>query len=231
MNNTIVKKILFALGVLVSLVVLSILFLLVSTLKKSPPESQVTRVTPPKDSTTVLIESVEPVVAIQLTPGSAQKFSIVLDPSVDIEGVRVSVTSAPVSNLLQKSSFPITTSVNNNILTATTNYPITPVTAYTLTLIYQGKAILQQSYLSAPADPTPVPTNNSALSAFLPYSTLNYLLEYNKSQNVYIVHFKYDLSSKKDLSTQLSEAKKNAFNFIQSKGVDPSTITIIYSNK
>jgi len=227
-NNPVLKKIFFAFGVFLMLIVLSVIFLFISTLKKPtqqiPEKKPVTQV----DISTPLVNSVLPPVTKLLETGKIQTFTSTLDPTIEVSDVKVTLSSSPPSNASAKSVVPTTTSLEGKVLVTTTSVPIEPSTTYTLMLLYKGKIILSQAYLSAHPIETPIPTNNPTLSTYLPYETLNYLLVYNAEKNAYVMHFKYDPNSSKDLNTQFEEAKTNTNNFIVGKGIDVTTITIDY---
>ena len=227
-NNPTIKKALFVLGVFAMLIFLSILFLFVSTFKKTAPVPKEAVPVTQVDTTTPLAYTVKPLSTQQLIAGQVQVFTITLDPSVDATSVRASVSSSPPSDASAKTLIPTTINVSGQRLEITTKIPTDPYTTYTLTLLYRSRIILQQAYLSTPAVETPIPTNNPTLSSFLPYSTLNYILDFNKEQNIYVMHFKYNPNSSKDLSTQFNDAKTSANNFILGKGIDIKSITINY---
>ncbi len=227
-NNPLFKKLMFALGVVIMLILLSVVFLFISSFKKPPPspvkEKPVTQV----DITTPLVVTAEPPVTKQLIVGEVQVFAVELDTSVNVSDVRATVSSSPPSDASAKSVVPTTTVIQGQKIILTTAVPTEPVTTYTLTLIYKGRVLLSQAYLSTTPAITPIPTNNPVLATHLPYETLNYILTYSKERNVYEMHFKYNPSSEKDMTTQFEEAKVNANNFIIGKGIDIKTITIEY---
>ena len=228
MKNPFFKKIIFALGVLAMLIFLSVTFLFVSSLKKPTPapmrEKPVTQV----DIATPLVATVDPPVTKQLEAGLIQAFTVELDPSINLSQIRATVSSSPPSDASAKSVVPTTTTIKGQKITLTTTVPVQPTTTYTLSVIFQGRTILSQAYLSTPPAVTPVATNNPALATHLPYETLSYILTYSKERNVYEMHFKYNPSSEKDMTTQFEEAKTNTNNFITGKGIDIKTITIEY---
>lgn len=230
MKKTAVRKILFALGVIVSLVALTVLFLFVSTLKKTPPPQTDTKKAP-RDTTSSLVKKVLPESTMLLNPGRAQAFTITLDPSLDPQTITFKLTSSPPSDASKTKDVGLSPSYKNATITLVTTSQIEPSTTYILTLFLRGGTIFRQAYLSSPFAPTPVQSNNASLSSFLPYETLNYRLEFNKEQNIYVMHFKYDANSKEDLSTQFNNSKTNADEFIESKGIDTTTVTIKYLYK
>jgi hypothetical protein len=201
--------------------------LFVSTLKKTPPTPE-KKQTLRRDITTIFVREVSPPPTQTLVAGQLQKFTVTLDASVDVGKLRINIVSSPPSDISSQSPVPFTKGFSGRKLEISTTQTTLPVTTYTITLAYNDKVILQQSYLSSPEAPTPVANNNVSLSQFLPYETLNYLLEYNKGRNIYIVHVRYDPNSKKDLTTQFNDAKSNANNFIESRGVDLKSIVIEY---
>ncbi len=229
-NNSLIKKGLFAVGVFAALVFLTFLFLFLSSLKKTPT-------TPEKkpslrgDVTTSFIKSFSPPSNILLTAGKVQKFTIFLASPIDPNLLQIKAASSSPSDISNNISVPIKKNTNNNSIEFTTTQPLSPVTTYSITITYKGQLLLQQSYLTSSYTPTPIPTNNPTLSSFLPYETLNYSLEFNKEQNIYIMHFKYNPNSNTDMTTQFNEAKTQTNKFIQGKGIDPLTVIIKYSYK
>jgi hypothetical protein len=106
--------------------------------------------------------------------------------------------------------------------------PIVPQSEYYLTIADKqtGQTLSQTNYLSGDLQPTSVPSNNETLKKYLPYETNSYMLEYLSNQNLYIFHFKYDPSSSLPLDQQYENAKAQAVQFIESKGVDINSIII-----
>lgn len=231
MKQTFIKKLIYIVGVFVSLVILVVLFLFVSSLKKSPPPPQPAAQKVPKDTTTQLIKTVLPDSSQTLVPSQSQTFTITLDPSLDPSTIQAKLTASPPSNAAEKTDVPIAVTRESNRLILTTTNPILPVSTYTLTLLLRGQIILQQSFLSASISPTPLPTNNTVLSQYLPHETLIYLLEYDKDQNVYLMHFKYDAASPDSFTDQFEKAERSANEYIAGKGIDTTTVSIKYLYK
>jgi hypothetical protein len=231
MKQSFIKKIMYVVGVLASLVVLAVLFLFISSLKK--PSQTPTPVTQkvPKDTTTQLIKAVLPDSSQSLTPSQNQTFTITLDPSLDPNAIQPKLTVSPPSNAAKKTDVPLTATHENNRLVLATTQPILPTSTYTLTLTLRGQIILQQSFLSAAPSPTPLPANNTMLSRFLPHETHIYLLEFDRDQNIYLMHFKYDAGSPESFTDQFEKAKRSTNEFISSKGIDPATVIIKYLYK
>lgn len=231
MKQTFLKKSMYVAGIAISLVVLTILFLLVSSLKKPAVTPKPGAQKIPKDTTTSLVKAVLPDPSQALTPSQNQTFTITLDPALDPKAIEAKITSSPPSNAAEKTDVPFVLSRQGNTLTLTTNSPIRSVTTYTLVLRLRGQVILQQSFLSSSVSPTPLPTNNTALSQYLPHETHIYLLEYDRDQNIYLAHFKYDASSPDSFTDQFEKAKKSANEFIAGKGIDVTTVSIKYLYK
>lgn len=231
MRNPLIKKLTYGFGVLIALILLTALFLLVSSLKKTPQPTKQTQQRVPKDTTTQLVKGVLPPSSELLTPLQKQTFIVTLDPALNPESVKASLAASSPSDASQKTDTPLTVSTQKNKLILTTTRPTEAFSTYTLTLTLRGQIILQQSFLSSAVSPTPLPSNNAALSQYLPHETLGYLLEYSKEENLYLVHFKYDSYSPDSFTAQLDKAKKNANEFIQSKNIDLSTVSIKYLYK
>jgi hypothetical protein len=227
-NNQIVRKILFVIGVIVMLALLSILFLFLSSFKKPQENKNNKKPVTQVDVITNLVIATDPPVTKQLEAGSIQTFTITLDPSIVAGEVKVTLSSSPPSDASAKSVVPTQITVTGQKITLTTSAPIEPYTTYTLFALYKGRSILSQAYLSTPPKATPIPSNNPTLASQLPYETLTYILTYNKERNIYEMHFKYDPNSSKDLTAQFNEAKTNVNSFITGKGIDVNTIKIDY---
>ncbi len=231
MKQPLLKKLMYAAGVFVSLIVLTVLFLFVSSLKKSPPKPQPSVQKVPRDTTTKLIKEVAPDPFQALTPSQNQTFTVTLDPALDSSKIQTKLTLSPPSNAAEKIEIPLVVNRQENKLILTTTTPIEPVSTYTLTLLLRGQVILQQSFLSAAASPTPLPVNNTALSQHLPHETHIYLLEYDRDENIYLMHFKYDAASPDSFTDQFEKAKKSTNEYIAGKNIDTSTVTIKYLYK
>jgi hypothetical protein len=95
-----------------------------------------------------------------------------------------------------------------------------------ITDIATNKIILSKTYISDIPTPTPVSNNNKELIPYLPYQTPRFLLEYNATLNIYIFHFFVDPNGTDDLGKEFYTAKADAIKFIQSKGIDPTTLVI-----
>lgn len=230
MNRPIVKRLLYISGVVVALIALTVLFLLVSSIKKPPQEIPTSSKKVPNDKTTTLVKNITPPSILLLPSGKAQTFLITLDPSLDPAAIKPVLTASSPSNASVSTPVAFTPSYGKNTLSITTNAVLEQSTIYVLTLSLRGTDIFRVSYLSS--NPTPTkPINNPTLSTYLPYETLSYRLEFDKELNTYIMHFKYDPNSKDELSLQFNTAKQNANEYIKSKGVDPSTIVIRYLYK
>lgn len=231
MKQPFLKKLIHIAGVFVSLVLLTALFLLVSSLKKSPPQQQPSTQKVPRDTTTQLVKEVTPDPFQALVPMQNQTFIITLDPALDPNKTQAKLTLSPPSNAAEKTEVPLIISRQANKLMLTTTNPIQPVSTYTLTLLLRGQVILRESFLSSSISPTPLPTNNNTLSQYLPHETRIYLLEYDRDQNVYLMHFKYDASSPDSFTDQFEKAKKSANEYIEGKNIDTSTVTVKYLYK
>lgn len=231
MKQSFTRKLLYLGGVFISLIVLTVLFLFISSLKKAPtpPPSVQKRV--PKNITTSLVKKVLPDSTQALANSQNQTFTITLDSALDPSLIKVQLVASPPSNATEKTAIPLSVSYDKNIITATTTKPIEPFTTYTLTLSLREQNILQRSYLSEALSPSPLPTNNAILSSYLPHETFIYLLEFDKDQNIYLMHFKYDATSPLSFTEQFEKAKKSVNEYIASKNIDPNTVIIKYLYK
>ncbi len=231
MNQPIIKRLLYVLGIIAALIALTLLFLLVSSIKKQPQTPPVTGKKVPADKTTSLVKNITPPSTVLLPSGTTQTFLITLDPSLDPSSIKPAITASSPSNASAATPVAFTTSLGKNTISLTTTVPIEQSTTYLVSLSLRGTDIFRVSYLSSNPTPTIPPKNNPTLSAYLPYETLSYRLEFDKELNTYIMHFKYDIHSKDALSVQFNTAKQNVNEYIKSKGIDPSTIVIRYLYK
>jgi len=115
-----------------------------------------------------------------------------------------------------------------NVVQLTTGEPILQQADYTLTITdrQSNKTLFSGIYPSRDIPPTPVPTNNSLLKRYLPYDTSTYTLVYVPEKNLYVSHLKWNPDLPDTYDVQFQSAKTDALNFIQSKGIDISTVVI-----
>ena len=221
---------------IIGTVAVVLIFLALYFTKKAPPENQ--GVTPPSATpiksqslNTTVINNVSPSQGTTLEPGKSQTFTIYLGKPLVIGQVKIVLKSYDYTQdyvIVNDVPFKATFTANNVIEVKTTN-PITPHTTYLLqmTTLTDNKVVLNLTYSSQlAASPTPVQNNNTALIPYLPHETDNYKLSYFAAQNMYIFNFKYDSSSDLNITDQFNQAKQDAINFIQSKGIDINSIVI-----
>lgn len=173
------------------------------------------------------VTNITPTRGTILKPDQPLEFSITFNKQVDLSWLGINLLSGAIgstslSNLQYTSKF----SSNNQILTISAG-TASPSNQYQLDLTNNTTGIKVLS-INYPSDQliTPAPSNNLALSAYLPYETSEYKLSFNQSSNSYIFNFKYDTNSSLGIDDQFNKAKADATSFIQSKGIDINSITI-----
>jgi hypothetical protein len=226
------RKVLILIGSL--FLILTLLLILVSSkkaVKLSPsaiptlsPASQTSLPTVKVDFN---IQSITPPKGTILKPNQPLEFDVTFDKPIDISWVGIKLSSGPISaTQLNSTQFKNKVSGDNKTLIITSG-PTTPSSQYLLEITNLTKNIKLLS-INYPSDTfsTPAPSNNPALSTFLPYETANYKLSFNPDRNVYIFNFKYDTNSSVSIDDQYNQAKTDATAFIQSKGIDINSIVI-----
>jgi hypothetical protein len=180
---------------------------------------------------TTVINNVSPSEGTTLETGKVQTFTIYLGKPLVIGQIKIILKSYDYTKdniFVSDVPFKATFTAHNVIEVRTTN-PIVPHTTYLLqmTTLTDNKVVLNLTYSSQlAASPTPVQNNNDALIPYLPHETDNYKLSYFAAQNMYVFNFKYDSSSDLNIIDQFNQAKQDAINFIQSKGIDINSIVI-----
>ena len=167
-----------------------------------------------------------------LTAGIPHTFLIYFNKNISIKALEFTLSYIDVT---QDSPTTITAKVSLSQVSPTevlvkTEDPIQERSEYNLTVDnpQTSEVLSSTTYLSGDIQPTKVPTNNLKLKDFLPYDTTSYTLEYVPGQNIYIFHFKFDPTNQEDITQQLQDAKSQAIQFIESKGVDINSIVIDY---
>lgn len=164
-----------------------------------------------------------------LPAGSQGVFTISFSAPVQANfvGIKLTATNTAVNNpspTTEPTTFTLSNS--NQTLTLTTKDPIGAYTNYELTIQSSGNTLLDAHYSTGPTQPSPAPSNNPSLQQYLPFETANYRLSYLPSRNTYVFNFIYNPDSSLTLPEQFDQAKADAAAFIQSKGIDPNSITI-----
>lgn len=203
-------------------------------MSKKPTAPQVSEVTPTPThilkTKDVTIVKITPEKTSILKPGEKQTFSIEFEKPISLDLFRVDATQKRVTTDEPPKAISFQrelTSISKS-LSIILRESILPLSEYTISLTNKktNETIFEISYLSGELEPTPVQTNNLNLIPFLPYETANYRLIYNKEKNTYIFNFKYNPDSLENLEIQYQNAKQDAIKFIESKGIDVSTIVI-----
>ena len=172
----------------------------------------------------ISLVSVSPIQNSVLVSGKKQIFTITFNNqpkniTTTLERTDVTNTSKPVT-----ASF--TLSEKGNALVLTTTGPIVPDSIYTLNVLYQNIPLMSLSYTTTNLLPSPVKQNNEALKKYLPYNTASYSLRFDQNRNIYLFNFIYDPSKNDSLDVQYEQAKQDATDFIESKGIDIDSVII-----
>lgn len=213
------KKLLLIFGVAVSFIVLAVLMLFVSSLKKPVQNSNITGVI-----------GIVPSEKQILTPNVIQKFQVVFGAATSASDAKFELSYQSFGSQETKKA-KIKILIEGKTATIANEDPTIPNSKYTLSITQSGGKEVAVKYISGSTAPTPIPTNNESLTQFLPYKTQAFILEYNEARNIYIMHFLYNAASSVDLSTQFDSAKKQANDFITSKNIPLSSIKIDYLYK
>ncbi len=213
------KKLLLVVGVVVAFIILAVLMLFLSSLKKPVQKAGRTGVVGIVPSETQI-----------LTPNVIQKFQVVFGAVASASNAKFELSYQPFGNQETK-KVKIKTLIDERTATIVNEDPTIPNSKYTLTIAQSGEKEVVAKYLSGSITPTPISVNNESLTQFLPYKTQTFILEYNEARNIYIMHFLYSAASSVDLNTQFDSAKKQANDFIASKNIPLSSIKIEYLYK
>lgn len=182
----------------------------------------------------IRVERIIPDKNVTLQPGQKQSFLVefaspITNTSVQVGIFQKNITRDEGAKLISSES-----SLGNGgrTLTATLNSSVLPLSQYDFLIVDKSNnaLVFKTSFLSAEEQPSPIQANNKALIPFLPHETPSYRLSYLESRNVYVFNFKYNPDSPDNLLTQYEQAKQDAASFIQSKGIDMSTIVIEWRN-
>lgn len=179
-------------------------------------------------STTV--ESVVPPISSVLLAGQKQTFSVNFNTQVSTGSFKILLTSKAFSDSAEKEvSIPFTTSITSSgkTLAIQTTNNILPSHSYALIILdSKNRTLLSASYSSGNVEISTAPGNNPELKQYLPYETSTYKLTYNERRNTYIFNLKINSNSQESLIQQFENAKKQAEDFIKSKGIDINSIVI-----
>ena len=197
------------------------------TLGTQPKTDQQTSGPSTEDNTllqSISLVSVSPIQNSVLVSGKKQIFTITFNNqpkniTTTLERTDVTNTSKPVT-----ASF--TLSEKGNALVLTTTGPIVPDSIYTLNVLYQNTPLVSLSYTTTNLLPSPVKQNNEPLKKYLPYNTASYSLRFDQNRNIYLFNFIYDPSKNDSLDVQYEQAKQDATDFIESKGIDIDSVII-----
>lgn len=165
-----------------------------------------------------------------LTAGVNQVFTITLKTPITPSKTTITLTKQNYTTNQNASSTPITISYSSDasIITVTPKENIEAFSQYVLTITDSptNTILLLATYNSRDIKPTKPQNNNLQLKSFLPHETTSYKLSFNELRGVYVFNFKINPNSTANLNAQYESAKKEAEDFIKSKGIDLNTIVI-----
>jgi len=219
-------------GILLLGIVITLAFLSLNGSKnavQSPFPSQAPTQATSEGNLPIVVKKVLPEENVTLTAGAIQVFTIYFQNPVELSQLSIVLTYLDVSQ--DNSPIDIKTSVDRldpKTIRVKTVDPIKPRSEYSLIIkkADTGETISSTVYLSGDLPPIPAPSNNKALVQYLPYETITFSLEYLASKNIYVFHFKYNPNLPGTVDEQFANAKSQAIDFIKSKGIDPSSLTI-----
>jgi hypothetical protein len=231
MNNEFLKnKANILLGIFaICAVIVSLLWQLIG--RNNIPQTQSTTLTPTDSD--IMITGITPDTGSTLTSQQKQQFFVSFDKAIQTDWIAISLVENQLeSDRKQKTPFSVSLDSQKRTLTITTNGPIGPGKEYDLTItnIKKNKILLDTHFLSGAVQPTPIPVNNEKLKAYLPYQTASFVLDYDSQKNIYNFRFIYNPSSSDDIQTQYDTAKNEATTFIESKGIDITSIVINWNS-
>lgn len=179
------------------------------------------------------ITQISPNPSEELIAGKKLNITITLDREITLDQISISLTREILGD--DKDFLPVgyssTLSDDKKSINVLMDDPITGTSDYSLTVKDSSQRVLISSlYKSQKIEltPTPAVTNNLLLKQYLPHETSNYGLVYDSTLNLYIFHFKYSIDSTDSSDIQFTKAKSDATTFIQSKGINISSINIVW---
>lgn len=169
---------------------------------------------------------------VTLIAGTSPIFTMYFNAPVNDELLTFSLIPTDNTQNIPPTRLRIINSTNERI-SVQTQGAIQPYNQYAFVVQdkLSGRTLKTQIYYVGLPQPTSLPQNNEALKAFLPYETDTYSLEYLASRNVYLFHFKYNPNNPEQNDVQFENAKTQATQFIESKGINLSSITIEWQYK
>lgn len=176
----------------------------------------------------IRVINIQPPLNTALKPDQTQIFQITFNKPINMQQIQVSLHKKNITNNNPPELVNFDSVIKENDLFIAPKELIIGYGDYEITIIdiNTNMQIFKASYLSDKNELTPAPKNNPDLIPFLPYETTGYRLSYNKSRNIYVFNFKYNPNSTDKLDTQYEKAKQDAKNYIQSKGINPTSIII-----
>ena len=206
-----------------SVVVILLIFAGVYALSRSKKTT-----TPPIESNPAI--NLLPAAGTTLIPGNTLIFRITFKNTVSKNEMVATLTKRSPGK--ENITVPTNMLESENSIAIQTDEKVEQGMFYSLELVTKtGRIILSADYSSPSITPTPLPSNNTQLKDYLPYDTSNFLLDYNNSRNLYVMHFKFRSSDPGTIEQQFEKAKRDAQEFITSKGIQVNTVEIEYSYK
>ena len=212
------------------LIVVYLIFYYFSSLKTNYNQSQ--QVNNSSSIQPPVVSSVSPDKGAILVSNQKQKFVITFTTAFNPKSITIVLQKNDIYK--QDSPVPVnySTSYSGNMLTISFSENVQPGFDYKFTLLYQptNSLLFEAIYSVMQPLPTPQPNNNTSLAQYLPMKTDSWSLSYWQPENIYIFSFFYDPNSPNNLVVQRQNAEAAMNQFIQSKGIDPSTVKIKYLN-
>lgn len=209
----------------ISVVLILLFFALVSLFlfdKTKEPDT-----TSGQDLREIKIVNIAPQNSSPLVPGTNQQFTIEFNKPVSINNIKFELKQK--NFITDKTSITkLNGSIDGNILTITTLENILPLSIYTLSVFDINDNLLYRVQFESDDLKTISKKNNINLAAFLPYETKTFKLTYSSDRNIYYFNFKENFNSQEPIDIQFEKAKTEAISFIKNKGIDPSTLEIVW---
>ncbi|MBI2022340.1 hypothetical protein HYS97_00610 [Candidatus Daviesbacteria bacterium] len=225
--------------ILIILIVLISVALMVLSFKGSPPKTTTQPSPYPKEASLErpfeidfnsdpIVGEITPPKDTILLPGQILTIEISIE-TTQPESLEINIRSKDVikeNQDLSLEEFDKSFDFASKKLAVRLKSPIKPLHQYNINIRQGNKELLNLTYFSDKVLPQIQPKINLELYQYLPYETDSYTLNYVQLRNTYVFSFNYNPNSKKTLDQQFEEAKQDAIEFIESKGINVNDIPI-----
>lgn len=181
-----------------------------------------------------IVKQISPDKGTSLEPNKRQTFTFTFIRPVNPNTIKVNLQEKNISLNSKYTNVLFTQKYTNNdtALLVTLNENVLSFHDYDLSLVDNTSqtTVFDAAYLGGLLSPTPFPKNNLSLVKFLPLQKSSYLFYYSRSLNAYVFIFLYNDKSSQPADVQYQIATDDLTKFIQSKGIDPATLSIYYKN-